>query len=341
MESYPTQKIDYPSLKSVFTILLAKMVVYTYKIEAKKHQSTSLYFKMNLEIHHYCLSIGPGFLSPRKIIMKETNLIIETFQFMYQIIYYIETFDIRYFPPVFFMVRPLKSKTVNLTENDKKLFDIPGSKRRESINTCVFVVKVPQHFYIDFTIFTFSFTGPPHSECHYGGISLNDYISNNVQETFLMCNKYNYTNQYRPFEHQTIHSSNFTMLLVIYQYKEYGSLILNVSLSWTYCKGIKIDFCHLSFKRNRNVEIYTSKSLRLIHKSYLVRVRELAMNLGDKSCFVLQMYQNKKSKAFMLIYLFSNYQFFYCKLDLRTVEETNTLGLWKFKLSGYCKVLFS
>ena len=112
--------------------------------------------------------------------------------------------------------------------------------------TCSHLLQVfaPIRSFVNITMTTYTFTGQPNYHCVYGGVAIHDL--NNFIETFLVCNKHShYTDTLLSFQPRSFYSSNSSLLIVMYQYKEYSSLSAKAFFSVTSCQGVQLNLCAL------------------------------------------------------------------------------------------------
>ena len=92
------------------------------------------------------------------------------------------------------------------------------------------------------TIHQIKYTGRNHSSCGYAGITVYNINENGTFHKIpTMC----YINNYQDYEYRNIYTQYPSMLLVLYSYKKYSNISLNVSLSTSYCKPKPIHICEL------------------------------------------------------------------------------------------------
>ena len=112
----------------------------------------------------------------------------------------------------------------------------------ENSDVCLFKLSTNASYYVNVSISYFLYKGSDNLHCLYSGFT--SYIPNynNVSKMSEIC----FTNN-KFYKHQNIYSSKSSLLLVIYSYKEYGSLHIKVVISSTVCKRISIYICSLTF----------------------------------------------------------------------------------------------
>ena len=305
---------------SVYYVHSTQMTYFTYKIcqGLKKYMGILLYFGFQ-SAGQSAVYLGPGFLSRRiDILPNHTYLDLQTFQCVFltwtvmrkkQTIGNI-TYGFRYLPKI----------ELILAANETYHISYPGIKCRAN-RPCILHLLCPDRSYINLTILSYVYKGPPSSQCSFGGLDFYDFKSDTFREELLLCNRYNYFVTTFQLPEQPIYSSNSTALLILYSYEEYSQLIINGSVSVTSCRGVKINICTLNYMSkilykmfgNENdldmlrgeddptFSVYSDPSFNLtqevwsINMAILKRIgnrRKYYLNLFDKSCTVLQFSSN-------------------------------------------------
>ena len=327
--SYQQQKN--PHLSSVYSLIMIKLLVETYKIQVWKYQGISLEMKITNSNVKYLLFPGPGFSHTRKRILSRTGTcFIQNFQCSLQIIHSMDFYNNNSFHVNMSFkgkVLPMKSIEVEYTI----LFTFPGSDCNIVKNVCILMVNTIKSSYINFTILTFTFEGFPNSKCEYGGVSLQNYKGSSFHESYVLCNRFNYTSQYRHFKLQSIYSNNSKLLIVIYHYGKYSSLAIKAYVSKITCSGVMVDICSLNLMKYQTKIILNTLFLQLVHDAS--KISDLTLNILAKSCFILQIYSNQVNS-----FMFSNVvklKFFGCPLYLRVGLSPSFPVSWKVRARGF------
>ena len=91
------------------------------------------------------------------------------------------------------------------------------------------------------SIYQVKYTGIKYSSCGYAGITLYDINRNGTfQKISTVC----YSNE-QEYKYRNMYSQNSLMLLVLYSYKSYSNISLNLSVSTSECKATTINICEL------------------------------------------------------------------------------------------------
>ena len=78
--------------------------------------------------------------------------------------------------------------------------------------------------------------------CKYGGISLFDFILDQMEETRSYCT----TRLYDQFNLQPFYSKNNKTIIVMYSYKHYSRLSVAINVSITDCHIVKTNVCEMN-----------------------------------------------------------------------------------------------
>ena len=328
---HPYQQQNNPHLVSIYYLIMIKLLVETYKIQVWKYQGIALQMKKTNNEIKYLLFPGPGFSFVRKrILSKKGTYFIQGFQCLLQIIQSMDYYNNNSFHfNISFKGNVLPMKSIEIEDNI--LFTFPGSNCNIVTNVCILMVSTPKSSYINFTILTFTFEGFPNSKCELGGVSLQNYKGSNFHESYLLCNKFKYTSEYRHFKLQSIYSNNSTLLIVIYHYDKYSSLAIKANVSTTTCMGVMVDICSLNLVKYQMKIILNTSFLQLVH--HVSKINDLTLNLLTKSCFILQIYSNQ-ADSFMSSNLVK-LKFFDCSLYLRVGLSPSFPESWKVRAKGF------
>ena len=91
------------------------------------------------------------------------------------------------------------------------------------------------------TINQLKYTGVKYSSCRYAGITLYGINRNgSFQKISTVC----YNNE-QEYKYRNLYTQNSRMLLVLYSYKSYSNISLNLSVSTSECKVTTINICEL------------------------------------------------------------------------------------------------
>ena len=326
----PYQQQHNYHLASVYSLIMAKLLVETYKIQVFKYQGITLKMKRTNNKIRYLLFPGPGFSFLRKrIIFKKGNYFIKNFQCSFQIIQSMEYYNNESFHfHINFKGYLLPMKSIKI--EDTILISFPGSGCNFSNKVCILLVNTLKSSYINFTILSFTFEGFPNSKCEYGGISLQNHQEKHFQESYLLCNRFNYASEYKHFKLQSIYSNSSLLLIVIYHYEMY-SLAIKATISTTSCMGVMVDICSLHLVSSKKKIIFSNSILQLVH--HVGNNNDLTVNLLAKSCFVLQMYAYQVDRFIHSTPV--KLKFFSCSLYLKVGLTPTFPVLWKVRSRGF------
>ena len=221
---------------SIYYVFLTRTVYLTYRLRVKKYLGILLYFDSK-GFDQFTVFVGPGFLSKKiDITSDNTTLYMDTFQCILRAVKRREqSLKVTYKP------RHLVRAYVNLITNEKH------NLKCRNTRLCILHFHCPDSLYVNLTISSYVYMGPPSDQCSLGGLALYDNKLGDFEEEFILCNRHNYFVSTFELPRQVISSSNSSALLILYSYKEYSHLILNGSVSITSCKGTKINICALNY----------------------------------------------------------------------------------------------
>ena len=111
--------------------------------------------------------------------------------------------------------------------------------------------------------------------CSFAGVSAHD--SGNEISSF--CPKQSQSIEGSDYTFPTIYSSGYTLLIVFYSYKEYGTMNVNLTISRTLCQAIQINVCKL---------VYSNPLLGLFH----TKLGQYTFYVNETDCLILQLSYN-------------------------------------------------
>ena len=115
--------------------------------------------------------------------------------------------------------------------------------QKELSNSEISMIKMDTEAQLFFkiTIYQMEYTGIKYSSCGYDGITLYDINGNGrFQKISTAC----YSNELE-YRYKNLYTENSVMLLVLYSYKKYSNISLNLSVSTSECKAKTINICEL------------------------------------------------------------------------------------------------
>ena len=166
------------------------------------------------------------------------------------------------------------------------------------VNTSVkhIIVKVaPSHLSINLTIKNTIYTGIINSQCKYSGASAYDIVDGFENEISTECF------QSSPVLHRNMYSKKEILILVIYSFKEYGSIKGHIEVSTTKCKTVKFNSClnqvdcsHIQPELCYSERQYINTPCVGDPGSYLCELGTFDIAMGPEVCIVLQLNHSSK-----------------------------------------------
>ena len=145
--------------------------------------------------------------------------------------------------------------------------------------------KIFSHANLKLTIKTIMYTGYNDPICTFAGISV--YSANKDTEITNDCFSF-----YDYIIDKDIYSNSNMTLLVIYFYKEYGTLNITMQLSMTQCKSVTINTCALTYLcqlPNNTMCRGHREQIKSLNLNYTQISRDFPISVNPGQCFILQM----------------------------------------------------
>ena len=104
---------------------------------------------------------------------------------------------------------------------------------------CISKLYAPKNYFVNITLLSVKYSGPNVGYCKYGGLSMYDYVNNDMKEILLLCdNVFPVTLNNQP--QQTIVSSIQSIFLIFYAYWPYSKIELYITIEPMPCKGVHV-----------------------------------------------------------------------------------------------------
>ena len=212
---------------------------------------------------------------------------------------------------------PLQVAKINITpENDTRV-----AHQDTELGNKVIKLQTDITGYLNVTIVSFQYQGPTSLDCIFAGMVIYEFQVNEFQEAFSLCKKYT-TDYFNNIFHGSVYSTNNTFLIMFYHHVEYTSFSVQLKVSYSFCKGIKINTCEIGMRSYK--ELLGMKSLFSLTNFVF---DDLYLLLFSKSCIAFQFYtepdvvteHNNPNCSFHFI------------LSTKQPEEQ----FWKYTLQGY------
>ena len=240
IQSHSSSK--YTQVQPTWSLYFPKRMVSLQKIHIQVDRLYSLKIKLNLstfvsvEIYD-----GPGTLSPKVHIGQYTD--VNTFQcVLYSFHRHKRTVKTKLNQIMYSSKSLTQSEKVDVKPDSLETLHYLTGICTGNSDVCLFKFSTNASYYVNVSISYFLYKGRDNLHCFFAGLTSYVPNYNKVNKMSQIC----FTNNIF-YRHQNIYSSNSDILLVVYSYKEYGSLNINFVISTTMCKAISINICSLTF----------------------------------------------------------------------------------------------
>lgn len=248
-------------------------------LKTEKYKTLTISSSLELNIYD-----GPGILSP---VLRTTKRKYVTSTFQCVSVVWLSTLEHESFQNHLNMSSELKPV-------DKNFSIISFLRQNISLslkNPCVIVTSGEEFSYKYLTINNLTYKGYNDGSCTYAGLTVYSLINKSYVEASSECFSHNGFYKYR-----NIYSKSNQLLFVLYSYKEYGKLTINITLSSTYCKPVSVNLCALNylclFPGNKMCQEFKSEVQQFPHVNYsstLGFFPFLRFSVDANECFILQM----------------------------------------------------
>ena len=331
IQSQRTENLSF-TLMFVYLVPLNKRLITTYRILVKKDEKIRLFsYRISRKVDLIIFD-GPGFLSPVYYIQNgKINVSTATFQCVVQVIHHEYKEEKNIFSPLNYLAESKEKKKIHM-KNKSEIVQFPDDLCLEPSCLSALLLHSTQNVYLNITIHQFLYMGEPSSKCYLGGFAFLDFAFHQFEETLLMCNRHPNSNLFETSHHQrNILSRNSSVIIILYQYKEYSSIQFSASIQLSNCFGLKIHPCSL-----RNFKEHDEEFLPYSHFIRLRRRRRgtFAVSVSQTRCIAFQFSTEidwKVSGSFSQPRLWS----LYCSLTLEFKEIKAEKKLWEMIYSGF------
>ncbi len=234
-------KTDTFPLVIVHHMLQMSLIQYTMLLQVPKHQKICVNSSrtMTRELVFYN---GPGLLSPKvkvnRLFTPTTTFCFSSFQVVLQFSEH-KVFESAHFTVKVAFAGRLSSHCQLHADNPIGLSYSFSSELSASTNHNIIQATAPAKLHVSITIHWFHYRGIATSTCRFGGLSFSDHNNNILTESTLLCTDTNSTS------HRSIYSSESTIHIVIYSYRQYSNVSGYLHVSSTKCHAVKINLCEV------------------------------------------------------------------------------------------------
>lgn len=195
----------------------------------------------------------------------------------------------------------------------------PSLEFCNSKDICIFFLKTDNSHKVNLSRTNIKFHGQHRDDCRYAGTTT--YEGGKEITTYcpkMFCAFETSESTGGIFLPQNDYSSNNTMLLVIYLFREYGHLTTNFRITTTHCKPFIINVCE---RKYRTAEHMTGL--------FYVQMAEYPFNVDENECIILQLTYNTQSGALQ------DHEIQRCELDLKPKSNTSLTRRLKLYATGF------
>ena len=171
---------------------------------------------------------------------------------------------------------PVKSVVI-LNRNDINHVNYPNCCRNSSI--IAIMIKVKEHFSINFTVSRLITSLKRNTDCNYGGLTSFEESNQGKTELLTVCFNHSFVHGYKH-----VYSTQASMRLVFYSYPEYGKFNIRIELKSTTCKLVNLNIC-----MNTEFTVTFPESGCIVYQfkhEFDIKVYETYVRCGLLSCSV-------------------------------------------------------
>ena len=149
------------------------------------------------------------------------------------------------------------------------------------------VWKIISYYNVNLTITNLTYTGFNDPLCTFAGITVHSLSKDSYKEITTECMSF-----INILPSRNIYSKSNETLLVLYSYKEYGSLSLTIQFSSTKCKPVTINTCalsHLCQLPNNTMCKEHREQIKTLNLKYSQITTNFPISVNPGQCFIFQM----------------------------------------------------
>ncbi len=188
---------------------------------------------LNITGKKFVIYDGPGFLSPVLEPNQNNILRASSFECVLQILSKINVLYQVQFSSNHTFTAPMVLKS----NQSDIIMALPNTEFFLPLN--IVPLQAEAGSQINATVLSMSYFGMKSITCKYSGFLAAEYFPYSYQESVALC-QYDYGSS---VPHKSFFSSNSSLMLVLYSFEHYSSIITTVVISRTKCKGTHVDLC--------------------------------------------------------------------------------------------------
>ena len=325
IQKFKLSRWDPKFMHIFYRIEIIQTEMYIYFLKVAKFKIMKLFL-----LEHAVLFDGPGYISLRKIIAKNTIYTTKGFQCimifilpLYSSIKEWNTFLVKYSDIKATGTKALLQKT----HSSRQI--VYDSLRNGNPYYSMF--KSPNNTHLTAVISKFSFNASLDDlYCNNGGIAIFDLITGDPEETSFC-----YTRIDHQVNMQSFYSLSNTIRIVIFAYENYSNLSTTITVSFIACKVVKVNFC---------AEIYMCysdpKLCKFVGEDAFTKLKRMknkpraaTLMIHKEPCIIFQMQNNPhfEPKNFQHDYIY------FCKSNIyiQNLNTPTTPVVYRYNISGY------
>ncbi len=188
---------------------------------------------LNITGKKFVIYDGPGFLSPVLEPNQNNILRASSFECILQILSEINVLYQVQFSSNHTFTAPMVMKS----NQSDIIMALPNTEFFHPLN--VVPLQAEAGFQLNATVLLMSYFGMKSITCKYSGFLAAEYFPYSYEESIALCQ----SDYGSSALHKSFFSGNSSLMLVLYSFQPYSSIITTVVISGTKCKGIHVDLC--------------------------------------------------------------------------------------------------
>ena len=240
--SYTVKRTESVAPIRMMKLLSIDSYLLKYQLEVERYERVNILCNFS---QYYFIQIydGPGKLYDTLKPFKEKGKMVYYTTTIFQSVIFLLTREFKVGYSIFIAYNTTMStkmlKETNLQKNTSILVTLEIELSDSGIR--IIKMETEAQLFHKIIINELKYTGIKYSSCGYAGITLYDINRNgSFQNISTLC----YSNE-EDKKYRNMHSQNSLMLLVLYSYKNYSNISLNLSVSTSECKATTTNICEL------------------------------------------------------------------------------------------------
>ena len=162
----------------------------------------------------------------------------------------------------------------NFSINTDEILTVKSSMHHDRlIPVVMYGFHASKNHHVNLTITDYFYEGLDSAGCSYGGLAAFEIIKGINHEILSLCNKK--TNLLT--KHRNIYSAEEKLLVVVYSYRNYSRIRVQLKISSTVCEVIRVDICKLQQLTGSKLANYVHKITQFSTLNFLVKNHEIGL----------------------------------------------------------------